>query len=318
MKVILGLDFGEEFVEDLGASFPEVKFVRAKSVEEQLREIEDAEVYFGLPPKEVFLAAKSLRWLQYHGTGIDLLLDTLPEIVQSDVILTNVRGPHANPMADHVFAMMLALAHHIPELSQDQRAHRWQLDKYEGEMVELDGATIGIHGLGDIGLALARRAHGFGMEVYAVDILPQSPPSEVREVWGEDKLDELIGLSDWFVITLPLTAQTHGLIDRRRIGLMKPGAYIIVISRGGIVDEEALVEALRSGGIAGAGLDVMAEEPLPSASPLWDLDNVILSPHASALSSRMREGRKRIIKENLQRYLAGEPFLYICDKKAGF
>ena len=177
---------------------------------------------------------------------------------------------------------------------------------------------MGILALGGIGRAVARRGYGFGMEVYAVDAHPMPAPPEVKDVWGLDRLDELLQRSDWFVITAPFTPETEELIDRRRLEQIKPGAYVIAISRGGILDEEALIEGLRSGRIAGAGLDVTAVEPLPDDSPLWDMENVIISPHASALTAEMWEGRRQIFKENLRRFLAGEPFLYVCDKQAGF
>ena len=190
--------------------------------------------------------------------------------------------------------------------------------KHVGRLVELTGRTMGILALGDIGSAVARRAHGFGMEVYAVDRHPSHAPPEVTAIWELDRLDDMLGLSDWFVVTAPLTSETRGLIDKRRIGLLKRGAHVIVISRGGIVDEHALIEALQEGRLAGAGLDALAVEPLPSDSPLWDMSNVLITPHCSAVTPDVFEAHGHIYKENLRRYLAGEPFLYVCDKRAGF
>lgn len=274
-------------------------------------------MFCGDPSREVFLAAQRLQWIQCPGTGIDKIVST-PELRDSDVILTNARGPHANPMADHAFGMILTFAHCLREQWEDQKAHYWDTAKYDERVLELDGSTLGILALGGIGMAVARRGYGFGMEVYAVDAQPMSVPPEVKDVWGLDRLDELLQMSDWFVVTAPFTAETEGLIDRRCLELIKPGAYVIAISRGGILDEEALIEGLHSGRIAGAGLDVTAVEPLPADSPLWDMENVILSPHASALTAEMWEGRRQIFKENLRRFLADEPFLYVCDKQAGF
>ena len=317
MKVIMAAMLTEEFLSDLRAAFPDVEFEEAATSEVQLARVGDADAFFGWPSREVFRAAERLRWLHNPGTGIDRISE-VPDIVDSDVVLTNARGPHAAPMADHVLSIVLTFAHRSRELWEDQQAHRWEPRKYDGRMGELGGNTMGILALGDIGRAVARRAYGFGMEVCAVDKRPVERPPEVHEVWGLERLDELLGLSDWFVVTAPLTEQTRGMIDRRRIGLLKPGSHLIVISRGGIVDEDALVDALRSGRIAGAGLDVMAEEPLPPDNPLWDLENVILAPHVSALTPEMWEGRRKIFKENLRRFLANEPFLYVCDKSAGF
>ena len=167
-------------------------------------------------------------------------------------------------------------------------------------------------------MAVARRALGFEMKVYAVDKHPRTPPPGVEEIWGLESLDDLLSISDWFVVTAPFTAETEGLIDAGRLAALKRGAHVIAISRGGIIDEEALIDALRSGQVSGAGLDVTAVEPLPDESPLWDMENVVISPHASALTPEMWQGRQEIFKENLRRFLAGEPFLYVCDKSAGF
>ena len=318
MKVVMGSGhLGEQYRRDLRATYPEVTFEPAYTEEEQVRHIRDAEIFFGWPTREVFLAAQRLVWVHCPGTGVDKLTE-VPEFVNSDVILTNARGPHTEPMADQVFAFILTFAHRMREQWEDQQAHRWDREKYSGQMLDLNGRTMGILSLGGIGLAVARRAHGFGMKVYAVDIHPMSPPPEVEEVWGLERLDDLLQNSDWFVVTTPLTPETRGLVDRRRVGLLKPGSYFIVISRGGIVDEAALIEALRSGRIAGAGLDAVAEEPLPPDNPLWDMDNVLISAHISADSQALYEGRRQIFKENMRRFLAKEPFLYVCDKKAGF
>ncbi len=317
MKVVMAALLNDEYMSDLQTTFPEVTFVPALSAEDQKRHIQDADVFFGAITREVFAEERRLRWVQWPGTGIDKLMD-IPSLIDSDVVLTNCRGPHANPMADHVFSIVLTFAHHTRELWEDQRAHRWDLAKYDPRMMELDGRTMGILALGDIGTAVARRAHGFGMEVYGVYKRPLSPPPGVKEVWGPERLDDLLGISDFFVVTVPFTKETEGLLDRRRIGLLKHGAHLIVMSRGGIVDEPALMDALRSGRLAGAGLDVMDQEPLPDDSPLWDMENVILSPHVSAMTEEMYEGRRQIFKENLRRFLANEPFLYVCDKRAGF
>ena len=317
MKVVVTNLFGDGFEDSLRDEFGEVEFAFAVSEEEQAREIKDADVFMGTPSREVFLAADHLRWMHCPGTGIDKLTE-IPEIVDSDVVLTNARGPHAAPMADHVMAFCLAFAHKTHKMLLDQQARVWDTGKYDMEQVEMEGATMGILALGGIGQAVARRAAGFGMEVYAVDMKPFPPPSGVKEVWGLDRLDELLGMSDWFVVTAPYTQDSRGMIGARELGLMKPTAHLIIISRGGIVDEDALFETLQNGRIAGAGIDAFEVEPLPADSPWWGLENVVISPHASALTVQMRQGRREIFKENLRRFLANEPFLYVCDKTAGF
>ena len=318
MKVVLLYDLGERFVEDLRSTFPSLDFRPCYTVEDQLREVPDAEVQFGLITREVYLASKKLKWFHFIGIGFDIIVRNIPEIVNDDVLMTYARQTHAIPMADHVFAMMLALAHNVPELIEDQRARRWDSRRYFSRMKELPGTTMGIVALGDIGKAVAKRAQGFDIEVYAVDILKMVTPPGVKEVWGVERIDDMLSISDWLVVTAPLTSQTRGMIDGRRIQQLKHGAIVVVVSRGSIVDEGALVDALRSGQVAGAGLDVFAEEPLSPQSPLWDVPNLLISPHVSADSAQLWERRREIFKENLRRYLAGETLLNVCDKRAGY
>ena len=317
MKMLIGSG-GDKLLNQLVTEFGDVEFIPEGSPEEKLAQIRDVDAYYGHPLSgQMFRVAERLRWIQHIGTGIDWIRD-LPELVDSDVVLTNCRGPHANPMADHVFGMIISLAHRMWEMRDDQREHHWMTNKYDGTLVDLSGCTLGILGLGDIGIAIARRAQGFDMDVYAVDKHPRTDINCVDAVWGLDQLDRLLSLSDWFIIAAPFTSETEGLIDASRLAGLKRGAYVISISRGGIVDENALVQAMISGQISGVGLDVTAVEPLPDDSPLWDMDNVVISPHASALTPVMWRDREEIFKENLRRFLSGQPFLYICDKNAGF
>ena len=304
-------------VDELRSEFPGVEFHFTDDPEEQKTLIKDADAFFGRPSREVFREAGKLRWIQNPGTGVNFLMDH-PELVNSDVVLTNMRGTHAPPMADHVFAMILHLAHRMSDFKDDQRAHKWQARNYSNTLVDLEGSTIGIMGMGGIGKACARRASGFGMEVHGVDMHPYAAPPGIKEIVGLDRLDDVLKMVDWFVITVPLTHESKGSIDRRRIELMKQGAYLVVISRGGIIDEGALLDALNAGNLAGAGLDVTAEEPLPEDSPLWDTPNLIITPHASAATPSVPSGRVDLFKENLRRFMSDESLLNICNKVEGF
>lgn len=317
MKIVLTSILTDEWIDDLKSTYPDVDFVIATTADDQKAEIKVADVYLGMPDRDVFIAADKLRWIQCPGTGIDKIM-SVPEVIDSDVVITNARGPHTSPMADHGFGMIISLAHNFKSILEDQKRHEWDLPKYDYRMTELGGSTMGILALGGIGSAVARRAAAFDMNVYAVDAQPLDAPPGVVDVWGLDRLDELMAMSDWFVIAAPFTKDTENIIDRRRIGLLKEGARVIVLSRGGIIDEDALADGLRSGKIAGAGLDVTSIEPLPTESPLWDMENVIISPHVSALTKEMWDGRRAIFKENLRRFLNNEPFLYVCDKTAGY
>ena len=318
MKVVLDSEADREFVAELRNSFPSVNFCQAPTKADQVREIPDAEVLFGAITPAVFEAAGKLRWCHFVGAGFDKLVRGNPAFVASDVVLTNAPGTHAMAMADHVMGMILMFAHRLVDMLDDQRAHRWDVDKYRVQITELEGTTMGLLAVGSIGRAVAVRAQAFGIRVYGVDLKPMKPPEGVTEVWTLEGLERLLRISDWLVVTAPLTDGTEGLLNRERIGQLKQGSHLIVISRGGIVDETAVVEGLRSGSIAGAGFDAVETEPLPDDSPLWDMPNVLISPHVSGDSPQTWERRYRIFKDNLARYLKGDPLLHICDKRAGF
>ena len=318
MKVLNGIfDEDEAYIADLSASFPGVEIVTVTTPEEQERHIRDAEVFHGFLTEELLAAAEQLRWFHLPGAGIDSTL-AVPGFAESDIILTNARGPHAPPMANHAMGMIVILAHKWHDFFRDEQERKWDPWNYIWQYEDLGGRTMGILALGDVGSAVARRAHGFGMKVYAVDKFPKPEMPEVEAIWGLDRLDEMVGMSDWLVIAAPLTPGTRGLIDRRRIELLPDGAHVIIISRGGIVDEDALIDGLQSGRIAGAGIDVFAAEPLAPDSPLWSMPNVVVTPHVAGVSAGTCDGLKAIFKENLRRYLAGEDFLYVCDKVEGF
>lgn len=324
MKVVMtpmpgGVGPGEPddvVMRDLEASFPDVDFVWCETEEDQLIAIADAEAYCGWPTRKVFLAAKNLKWIHCAGTGIDGIMK-IPELIESDIPVTNSRDSHVSPMATHVFALITSLAQRLPSMWTQQKAREWRPEDYGWRQIELEGSTLGIYGFGNIGRRVAKRASGFDMNVYAVDKHPQ-PDANAEEVWGLDRLDDLISISDWLVVACPYTNETMNSVDQRRIALMKPSAHIIVISRGGIVDEDAMCRAIRNGELEGAGLDAMEPEPPEPDSLLWDTPNVIFSPHASALVPTMYTGRREVFKENLRRYIAGEPFIYECDKVAGY
>tara|TARA_B100001123_G_scaffold205426_1_gene232931 strand:- start:14468 stop:15433 length:966 start_codon:yes stop_codon:yes gene_type:complete len=321
VKIVIHGTIDSQFISELRDEFEDVDFVLTDDLESLQLHLKNAEVLYGVPDKESFASAEKLRWIANPAVGVDYLMKR-PDIVESDVVLTNARAPgyepHAEPLADHVIGMMLILAHRWIDLLANQRSREWGAGKYNNAFLETNGTTMGIFAVGAIGSAVARRAAGFGMDVYAVDKKTDFVPEGVKEVWGPERLDELISISDWFVVAAPLTIETNGLIDDRRLGLMKKGAHLIVISRGNIVDEKALIEKLRSGHISGAGLDVFAEEPLPSDSPFWDQKNVLITPHTAHVTPEMPKGHREVFRENLRLFLSNKPFLYVCDKQAGY
>ena len=251
------------------------------------------------------------------SAGVEWLAD-IPGVVDTDLIVTNTRGAHAQTIAEHTFALILTLTRRMKKHLHDQETHAWNVKKYAYEMEGLAGKTLGIVGLGQIGSAIVRRAHGFEMDVYAVDAVPFPHEPHLRGRWGLDRTDELCSIADFLVISAPLTPGSRGLIDARRIGLMKQSAYVVAVSRGNIVDEQALIAALREGRLAGAGLDVTAVEPLPDDSPLWDMENVVITPHDSPASDRTFSWVWSIFAENLSRYVHGRPLFNTVNKRAGY
>jgi phosphoglycerate dehydrogenase-like enzyme len=235
--------------------------------------------------------ALRLRWVQatFAGAGQQLAAARLSREDVERIAWTSSVGIHVTPLGEWALFGILALTKGLPRLEADKRDRRWAHYPVD----EARGTTVLIAGLGEIGREVARLAEAFGMNVLST-----------RRNVGD--LDELLPRADSLVITLPLTDETRGMFDRRRIGLMKPGAIVVNIGRGPVVDEEALIEALRSGHIRGAALDVYATEPLPTDSPLWELDNVILSPHTAAQSVHENERIVELFADNLRRYLAGE------------
>lgn len=319
MKVVIASGLlGEDFVAEVRASFPDVDIVTAYTEEDKLREIGDAEVLFGGITREAFLDARNLKWFQFEGIGFDGIVNSIPEIVESSVTMTLMRETHVPAISDHAMAMILAFAHRIPDLLEDQRVHRWDTESYRYKIKELTGTTVGILAMGDLGRGVAQRARAFDMKIYGVDLEPTDPPEGVEAVWGLDRLDEMLAISDWVVVTAPRTPASRGLIGTAQFERMKSTAHLVVVSRGSIVDESALIRALRAGEIAGAALDATDVEPLSSESPLWDFPNVIISPHVSGETTELWERRKEIFKENLRRYVAGEELMFVADKARGY
>lgn len=271
----------------------------------------------------------SVKWVQLHTAGANQWLDS--PILQRDVVITTASGIHSTPIAEYVFAQILAWRRRIPLMLRYQQRGEWASERWDKFAVpEVRGNTLGVVGYGSIGREVARLGIAFGMNILAVRQSPESEPASPRwssvpdwddsvvNVTEKGSLHDLLARSDFVVIALPLTDETHYIIDAAALRTMKQDAYLINIARGPIVDEQALVRALKESWIAGAGLDVFEAEPLPADSPLWDLDNVILSPHVSGFTPQYDERATDLLAENLRRYLAGEPLLNSFDPERGY
>lgn len=301
---------------------PDIEILQVSGEEALLRAAPDADVIIGGfggssgPQFErVLRAAKRVRWVHTSSAGVDPLL--CPDLLTRDIVLTCAKG-HAvgTLLAEHAFALLLALTRGIATCA---RMRTWGRNSGAGRGVsELRGKTMGIVGFGGVGLALARRARAFDMDVVAVRRTPSDDAPEGVAVWGADRLHDLLTRSDAVVLTVPLTRKTKGMFDRRAFERMKPTAILVNVGRGEVVDTAALIDALRNRRIAGAGLDVFEQEPLPDDSPLWDTENVVITPHIAG-NSPDRAGRNlEAVLENLRRFVQGRPLIGVVDKAAGY
>ncbi len=255
--------------------------------------------------------AGSLRWIQAASAGVDGLL--FPELVASDVVLTNARGVFDRPIAEHVLGLLLLFAKDLRGVLERQRRREWRPRDTE----TLDGRRLLVVGVGSIGRAIARTAKTFGMVVRGVGRTTR-PDAVFGTVMGVDELHDALAWADVVVDALPATPATRHLFDAEAFAAMNPWARFVNVGRGSTVDEAALVEALRSGRIAAAALDVFETEPLPETSPLWELPNVVITPHVAGDVAGWREAVVEVFVENLERYLTGEPLRNVVDKGLGF
>lgn len=314
MKVLLASPWVHQYLDELKAEFPDVEFVYGKTEAEVVKAAADAEVAFGPISRDAFMAAEELRWIQSSSAGVEWMKN-VPELLDRDVIVTNTRGAHASTIAEHAFGMLVLLARNFPGLLKAQERKEWGNRQ---SLVGLAGMTMGIIGLGQIGRAIGKRADAFEMRVIAVDAHAVPRPDYVAEFWLLDGLPELLKKSDVVVVATPITNETRGMLGPNELRLMKPSAYLLVMSRGGIVDEPTLIQMLREGKLAGAGLDVAAIEPLPPDNELWDAPNIFITPHCSPSSQQTRDNVLSTLKDNLKRYIAGQELVNLVDKKLGY
>ena len=274
----------------------------------------EAEVIFGRPPENPAVRAPKLKWVQVTSAGIDRWQNT--GIMESSVILTSVSGIHATPISEFVLGEMLMFVKHAPEFFELKQKKQWRRLMPS----VLRGKTMGIVGLGSIGREIARLAKAFRMSVLATRRSARETGGAryVDRMFPPAQLPQLLAGSDFVVIAVPLTNETRNLIGEKELHAMKPTAYIINIARGGIIDEEALIRALEERWIAGASLDVFATEPLPATSRLWELPNVIFSPHVAGGHEDYMKHATEVFVDNLRRYVNGQRLRNVVDKKKGY
>lgn len=318
MKILVHYPFEEDqfsALRALGQRLGSHEVACATDDETALANAPGCQVIMGFFKPEVCAATDQLRWVQSFSAGMDKFL--FPAIAaREEVAISNMAGLYAPQGGEHAWALLLALTRGIAEAVRSNDQRQWR----GGSTVELTGKTLGIVGMGGFGIEMAKRAAGYDMRVIAIDPMRTEPPPGVDELrtYSRDNLCDLLSRSDVVMLACPLTDETYHLIGRAELAQMKKEAYLINVTRGGIIDEEALVEALQSGQIAGAGLDVVEQEPLTSASPLWDAPNLILTPHRAGASQHRPRKIFEFFCAQLERYLKGEQPLNIVDKQRGF
>jgi len=309
------------FVDQLRREFPQHTFSEAWDRETLRRLLPDADAAFTpFVDRDVFPSASRLRWVQSPAVGVGSLM--FPELLASPVVITSARGIRARAIAEHVLGVTIALARRLPVAIRAQVAHRWAQAELEGADVDvrtLQGRRLGIVGLGAIGLELVKIAAPFGFRISAIRRRAGEPkPDGVEEVWPPDRLPNLLAQSDVVVLAAPHTPETKRLIGRAELEGIKQGALLVNIARGKLLDDDALIAALRDGRVGGAALDVFSTEPLPPDSPYWDLPNVIVTPHTSGAMQDYWTPLVALFADNLRRFERGESLRNVVDKVAGY
>ena len=332
LNVLVTMPFTDDLLAPLRAVSPSVRITREEAGRADYSRADV--LYTGAPPRDLSQVA-GLKWVQVHMAGVNTLLDH-PLYTDTAILLTTTSGVHAATIAEYAITVLLALAHRVPRMVEWKDKGGWPPDKDRWSLfvpTEVRGSTLGIIGYGSIGRELARIAKtAFGMTVLACKRDPSrredggytfpgtgDPEGALPDAWyAPDKLSELLARSDSVVMCAPLTPETEGIIGTAELHGMKPSAYFVNVGRGATVDETALARALAEQRIAGAAIDVFAEEPPPAGHPLYALDNVIVSPHVSGFLPSYDDRCLELFAENLRRFLAGAPLLNLVDRGKGY
>ncbi len=335
LVILITLPIEANHLQPLKAAAPEAEIIvhPARTAQEVPPTLwERAEILYtwsALPDPE---AAPNLKWVQFHLAGIDHVADH-PLIRSGKVAVTTMSGAAVPQMGEYVLMMLLALGHRLPALMDSQRRKAWPEDRWQRFMpVELNTSTVGIVGYGSLGREVARLLRAFGATVLATKRDVKHPKDHgyipaghgdpqgafVRRLYPPQALRSMARECDFLVVTVPLTPETRGMVNAEVFAALKPGAFLVDISRGGVVDHEALIAALESGQLAGAALDVFPQEPLPPESPLWEMPNVILSPHIAGNTPHYHARAMKLFAANLSRYLKGQPLFNRYHPERGY
>ncbi len=308
------------FAERLRRDFPEIDVVHLHDYNRINDEIADADIAIAWSLRgEQIAVAKKLKWIHSTATAVHFLMSD--ELRVSNIVVTNARDVHGPVVAEHAMALIFALAKRLPAAMRSQQQAHWaQQDIWNAtpRPRELTGATMAIVGLGGIGRPLAKIASSLGMRVIGVREHSERLCEGVEQIYGFDRLDEALAQADFVVLAAPVTPKTHHLMNAARLACLKSEAYLINVGRGVLIDEGALIEALRRKSFGGAALDVTTEEPLPQDSPLWAMDSVFITPHTASLTEQMWERHYETFIQNLERFLNNEPLMWMVDKEKAY
>lgn len=315
-NLIAFLKTTEKHIQQIISGFPQASITLVEDQKEEInKEISNAEIIITVSMHNIdFKKAANLKWIHLTSAGADRMPE---EIMNSDIIVTNSSGVHPIPITEHVFGFMLMLERKLHLLGRFQSKKEWARGRLQN-VNELHGKTIGIVGLGRIGREIARLSKAFNMKVVAVVRNPREPEDYVDELLTQKEMARVLQVSDHVVVCLPLTKETHHLFDYEIFRKMKRSAYFINIGRGKVVNEKDLIRALKENLIAGAALDVFEEEPLPESSPLWEMENAIISPHYSGWTPHYMDRVTGIFCENLTAYLQNKKMPNMIDKTLGY
>jgi phosphoglycerate dehydrogenase-like enzyme len=306
-------------LEQLAQAAPNVKVVAGLSREQALERAQEADgVEARFATAEFLAKAPNVRWVQSMSAGVDRYMGVKALVDDERIVMTNQKGAYGPAIADHVFAMALSLARDLRFYADKQREQEWARDGSGAKAFALQGRTLLVLGLGGIGSEVAVRGHAFGMRVLATRRTDGEKPAYVERVGKPEDTLALLAEADVVVLCVPLTPETENLIDARALAAMKPGALLVNIARGKVVDTTALLAALETGQLGGACLDVTDPEPLPKENALWKHPRVLITPHVAADAELSGERAFALLRENVRRFGAGEPLLNVVDKKAGY
>lgn len=335
VDVLITLPLSDEIIEQIRSISPRlnIRIIRAQRADEIPLDVwPTVEILYTSRVTPDIDVAPNLRWIQFHWAGINHVADA-PILYQPGIKATTMSGGASTQVAEYILMMLLALGHRLPEMIDFQRRSEWPKDRWERfSPIELRGSTVGIIGYGSIGRQVARLLLPFGAQVLAVKRDAMHPEDSgftpqgfgdlhgdfVHRLYPPSALPSMVKLCDFLVIATPLTKNTRHLINADIFAAMKPSAYLVDISRGGVVDHIALINAIKEHHLAGAALDVFPEEPLPADSPLWKLPNVLITPHISGNTPHYDQRAAELFAENLRRYLAGEELLNLFNPDLGY